>query len=80
MSVQRVHELMEWVKAGDFDRIVGGEYLSRDEPPRVRAEASAAVSHYAERFRDTFRDLGDSIEDAGQQLSDWLRRTRDGDD
>jgi Zn-dependent protease with chaperone function len=77
MSVQRVHELMEWVKAGEYDRIVGGEYASRDDPPRPRAEAGAAVSHYAERFRDTFRDLGDSIEDASQQLSEWLRRTRE---
>jgi Zn-dependent protease with chaperone function len=80
MSVQRVHELMEWVKSGDYDRIVGGEFISRDEPQRPRAEAGAAVSHYAERFRDTFRDLGDSIEDAGQQLADWLKRARDADD
>lgn len=79
MSVQRVHELMEWVKAGDYDRIVGGEYTSRDEPLRPRAEAGDAVAHYAERFRDTFKDLGESINDAGQQLSDWLRKTRDGD-
>jgi Peptidase family M48 len=78
MSVQRVHELMEWVKAGDYDRIVGGAYISRDEPQRPRAEAGDAVAHYAERFRDTFRDLGDSISDAGQQLSEWLRRARDG--
>jgi Zn-dependent protease with chaperone function len=79
MSVQRVHELTEWVSSGEYDRIVGGEYISRDEPVRPRAEASAAVSHYAERFRDTFRDLGDSIDDAGRQLSDWLRRTRERD-
>ena len=76
MSVQRVHELMEWVSSGAYDRIVAGEYVSRDEPVRPRAEASDAVGHYAERFRDTFRDLGDSIEDAGEQLSAWLRRTR----
>ena len=80
MSVQRVHELTEWVSSGEYDRIVGGEYISRDEPVRPRAEAGAAVSHYAERFRDTFRDLGDSIEDAGRQMSDWLRRTRESDD
>jgi Zn-dependent protease with chaperone function len=78
MSVQRVHELMEWVSAGDYDRIVAGEYISRDDAPRPRTEAGAAVSHYAERFRDTFRDLGDSIDEAGQQLTDWLRRTREG--
>ncbi len=77
MSVQRVHELMAWVKAGDYDRIVGGTYVSRDEPVRPRAEAGEAVGHYAERFRQTFRDLGESIGDAGEQLSDWLRKTRE---
>jgi Zn-dependent protease with chaperone function len=77
MSVQRVHELMAWVKTGDYDRIVGGEYVTRDEPQRPREEAGAAVAHYAERFRDTFADLGESINDAGQQLSDWLRRSRE---
>jgi hypothetical protein len=76
MSVQRVHELMEWVKAGDYDRIVGGSYIKRDEPQRARAEASDAVAHYSERFRNTFNELGDSIEDAGKQLSEWLRKTR----
>ena len=80
MSVQRVHELMEWVQSGDYDRIVGGDYLSRDEPVRPRAEAGDAVAHYAERFRDTFKDLGESVNDAGQQLSDWLRNARDGEE
>ncbi len=79
MSVQRVHELMEWVKAGDYDRIVGGDYVFRDAPLRPRAEASDAVDHYAERFRDTFNDLGDSINDAGKQLGEWLRKRREDD-
>lgn len=78
MSVQRVHELTQWVRSGDYDRIVGGTYVTRDEPQRPREEAGDAVSHYAERFRDTFQDLGESINDAGRQLSDWLRKTRDG--
>ncbi len=79
MSVQRVHELMAWVRSGDYDRISDGEYVTRDEPSRPRAEAGDAVAHYAERFRDTFKDLGDSIDQAGKQLGDWLRATRDGD-
>src|SRR5438874_848489 len=37
MSVQRVHELMEWVKTGDYDRIVDGQFISRDEPLHPRA-------------------------------------------
>jgi hypothetical protein len=77
MSVQRVHELMQWVHSGDYDRIVDGAYTTREEPQRPRAEAGDAVAHYAERFRDTFRDLGESVNDVGQQLSDWLHKTRD---
>jgi len=69
---------MQWVQSGDYDRIVGGDYISRDEPVRPRAEAGDAVAHYAERFRDTFKDLGESVNDAGQQLGDWLRSARNG--
>ncbi|HXQ00270.1 MAG TPA: M48 family metallopeptidase [Solirubrobacteraceae bacterium] len=84
MPVRRVHELMEWVKSGDYDRIVGGEYITRDVPPDPRAEAGDAVAHYSERFRKAFNDAGQSVGDigqqlgdVGQQLSDWLRRTRE---
>jgi Zn-dependent protease with chaperone function len=73
MPVRRIHELMSWVKSGEYDRIVSGSFLTRDEPPRPRAEASDAVAHYAERFKNTFRDAGESIGDVGKQLSDWLR-------
>jgi Zn-dependent protease with chaperone function len=76
MSVQRVHELTEWVKSGDYDRIVGGSYVSREEPQSPRGEAGDAVAHYAERFRDSFKELGDSIEETGKQLSEWLRTGR----
>jgi Zn-dependent protease with chaperone function len=76
MPVKRVHELMEWVKGGDYDRIVGGSYVWRDEPVRPRAEASDAVAHYSERFREMFREAGESVNELGQQLSDWLRRDR----
>jgi hypothetical protein len=64
---------MAWVRSGEFDRIVGGEYPTRDEPVDARAEGSEAVSHYSERFRDAFRDAGESINSVGQQLADWLR-------
>jgi len=79
MSVQRVHELISWVESGAYDRIVGGEYPRRDEPPDVRVEAEDAVTHYSTRLRDTFRDLSDSVEDAARQLNDWLRSHRDED-
>ena len=80
MSVQRVHELIEWVHSGAYDRIVDGEYQRRDETTSVRAEASEAVTHYSDRLRETFKDLSDSVEDAARQLSDWLRKSRDPDE
>jgi Zn-dependent protease with chaperone function len=73
MPVRRIHELMTWVQSGEYDRIVGGSYVTRDEPVRPRAEASDAIAHYTERFRGVFRDAGESINDVGKQLTDWLR-------
>jgi Zn-dependent protease with chaperone function len=74
LPVRRVHELMEWVRAGDYDRIVGGEYARRGEEPPAREEASEAVAHYSERFRKLFREAGEAVGQATDQLSDWLRR------
>jgi Zn-dependent protease with chaperone function len=73
LPVRRIHELMTWVHSGEYDRIVDGNYSKRDEPVRPRAEASDAVAHYAERFREFFRDAGETVNQAGQQLSDWVR-------
>jgi Zn-dependent protease with chaperone function len=77
LPVRRAHELMEWVRSGEFDRIAGGEYPRRDEPADARADARAdgseAVSFYAARFRDGFRDAGESVNSIGQQLAGWLR-------
>jgi len=81
--VRRVRELMSWVQSGAYDRIVGGEYLRRDQDhPGARAEAGDAVDFYTERFRGAFRDAGDSVARAGDQvagaterLADWVRGT-----
>jgi Zn-dependent protease with chaperone function len=80
MPVRRIHELMEWVKSGDYDRIVSGSFITRDQPPRPRAEASDAVAHYSERFRAVFQDAGDTVNQLGQQLSDWLNKEQEHDD
>jgi len=74
MPVRRTHELMAWVRNGDYDRIVGaGEYIRRDDPVDARADGGEAVSFYAQRIRDAFRDAGESVNSAGQQLAEWLR-------
>ena len=77
LPVRRVHELLAWVRDGDYDRIVGGEYLRRGEEYTLREEADVAGSHYADRIRNVFRDAGESVSDVGQQLADWLSRNRE---
>jgi Zn-dependent protease with chaperone function len=79
MPVKRVHELMAWVRSGEYDRIVGGEYVRRGEERPAREEAADAAAHYSGRFKDLFRDAGEHVNSAGQQLSDWLRTLQDDD-
>jgi hypothetical protein len=81
--VKRVAELMRWVRGGDYDRIVSGEYVKRGDPVDARAEAGDAVDYYAERFRAIFREAGAGVEKAGDRVagaadkvSEWLRAGR----
>jgi Zn-dependent protease with chaperone function len=74
LPVKRVREVMDWVRAGDFDRIVAGDYVRRGDDVDVRKHADAAVQFYADRFQGAFKDAGDSIANAGEQFSDWVRK------
>ena len=78
--VRRVSEVVGWVQSGDYDAILGGEYVRRGEEPAARAEAGDAVDFYTERFRTIFKDAsstvasaGDQVASAGTRLADWLR-------
>jgi Zn-dependent protease with chaperone function len=76
MPVRRTHQLLSWVRSGDYDRIKDGSYVRRGHEPPLRAEAEAAQSHYGQRVRDAFKDAGDSLNDVGAQLGDWLAKQR----
>ena len=76
MPVRRVRQLLEWVREGDYDRIVGGDYVRRGQEPPLRDEADAAQEHYSKRISDAFAQAGSSIGEVGQQLGDWLSRQR----
>ena len=80
-AVRRVSEVMKWVQSGEYDRIIRGEYRTRDQPTDPRAEAGDAVEFYTERFKAILRDAGDNITTLGtqvggmaEQLADWLRK------
>jgi Zn-dependent protease with chaperone function len=79
-AVRRVSEVMKWVQSGDYDRIIRGEYRTRDQETNVRAEAGDAMEFYAERFRTIFREAGDNLATLGtqvggmaEQVAEWLR-------
>jgi len=79
--VKRVSELMKWVRSGEYDRIMSGEYRKRSDPVNPREEAGDAAEHYAEKFRALFREVGegvnksgDKVSEAADKLSDWLKQ------
>jgi Zn-dependent protease with chaperone function len=80
MPVRRVRELLSWVRSGEYDTIVGGEYVRRGGEPPLREEAGNAADHYGKRIGDAFAAAGSSISEVGQQLGDWLSRQRGNDD
>jgi len=71
--VRRVHELTKWVRSGEYDRIIGGDYPKRDEDVDPRAAAADAADHYARRFRKIVAEAQEEVEKASGRLSDWLR-------
>jgi Zn-dependent protease with chaperone function len=80
--VRRVSELMKWVRSGDYDRLMAGEYRKRTDPNQPRVEAGDAAEFYSERFRNLFKEVGEGVKGAGEKvgdaadrLTDWLRRT-----
>jgi hypothetical protein len=72
--VRRVSELMDWVRSGEYDRIVGGEYATRDQRANPREEADRAFDHYREKFRKAFEDAGESLEKSIDRMTDWLKK------
>jgi Zn-dependent protease with chaperone function len=78
LPVRRVHALLEWVREGDYDRMVGGDYMRRGEEPTAREEADAAGSFYGDRIGGAIQQAGSSISEVGQQLGDWLKKVSNG--
>jgi Zn-dependent protease with chaperone function len=78
MPVRRVRILLDWVREGEYDRMVRGDYMRRGEEPSPREEADAASVYYADQVGNALKAAGSSAAEVGQQLGDWLKRTRGG--
>ncbi len=80
--VRRVSEILKWVRSGEYDRIMSGEFRKRTDRVDPREESAAASEFYAERFRGIFREFGEGVTKAGDKAADaadklatWLRRS-----
>jgi Zn-dependent protease with chaperone function len=74
--VRRVAELMDWVRAGDYDRVISGVYPKRTDPVDPAEHAEDAYRHYRERFRRTFEEAGESLTGAADKMAEWLAGRR----
>lgn len=65
--VLRAAELRDWVEAGDYDRLLRGEYRRRtDEPPSWTEDLAAAMRSY----RDEAQTIIDQLGDAARRMRD----------
>jgi Zn-dependent protease with chaperone function len=76
MPVRRARELIDWMRSGEYDRIVGGEYIRRGQEPPLKEETDSATAHYGDRISGAFQQAGSSAAEIGEQLRDWLSRVR----
>ena len=74
VAVRRVKELSAWVRSGEYNRIMSGEYVRRGDESPPSAEFDAAVNHYRERFSGVLERTAGGVQGLGRQLGDWLKR------
>ncbi|HZS24713.1 MAG TPA: M48 family metallopeptidase [Gaiellaceae bacterium] len=72
-SVRRVAALMEWVRSGEYDRILGGQYRRRGADD-LRGDAGAAYEHYVNRFWAIVQEAGRGTDEFREKIGDWLQR------
>jgi Zn-dependent protease with chaperone function len=72
-AVRRVRELTEWVRGGDYDRILGGHYPRRGEGD-LRADADTASEYYVNRLWSIYRDASEGAQGLRGRVDGWLKR------
>src|SRR5262249_58555305 len=75
-AVRRVQALMEWVRGGDYDRILGGHYPRRGETD-LRGDTDKASEYYVNKMWSIYRDASDSTQGLRDKIDEWLKRDGD---
>src|SRR5258706_611708 len=69
----RAAELQRWIEAGDYDRIVKGEYAHRgteQEERPLKDDLGEAAAHYAREAKKTVDGVTDAAKRAAQAFSE----------
>ena len=83
-AVMRVRELHKWVEAGQYERVLKGDYIRRgqavddgfvDDVKKTAESYRAAVSASRDPFLETLRDLGSGVAATGGSLFDFFKRS-----
>jgi hypothetical protein len=72
-AVRRVQQLMEWVRGGDYDRILGGQYPRRGESD-LRGDTDKASEYYVNKMWNIYRDASDASQGLRDKVDGWLKR------
>ncbi len=73
--VLRAAEARDWIEAGEYDRIMRGEYRRRtDEQTPYSDDLADAMRAYKEDAQSVLRQFGDAIRGARDKFADNMRR------
>ena len=75
--VRRVSELLRWVRSGNYDRILRGDYIRRGYEPPIDKEFERMVDHYSRTFSELLGSAGKGLKGFSKDLADWLDRQND---
>ncbi|MFZ5623251.1 MAG: M48 family metallopeptidase [Gemmatimonadota bacterium] len=76
MHTVRAAELQQWIAAGEYDRILRGEYVRRGAEARerpLRTDFEAAREHYAREARELAGQMADAARRAAQKAAEAFR-------
>lgn len=74
--VLRAAEIRDWIEAGEYDRVLRGEYRKRgDAPDPVKEDLNAAKQSYAQSAKHFADQLTEGLRDVRDKFSGGPRRT-----
>ena len=81
MNTVRAAELQTWMAAGDYERILRGEYTRRGQEAKDRSigdDFKAARSYYAQEAKEVASQVADAAKRAAQAARDAFKKAQSG--